>query len=106
MTEPQTLLLHDTEYETTFTRKFQQRRPYRPANPDVLLAVIPGVIQELFVQPGDTVALGQSVLILEAMKMQNHIAAPRDGRVATLLVTPGQRVAKGQPLVAFGPLGA
>ena len=44
---------------------------------------------------------GQPLLILEAMKMQNEIAAPRDGRVAALHVAEGQAVASGERLVTL-----
>ena len=53
----------------------------------------------VFVKIGDSVSEGQTLLIVEAMKTFNPIAAPRAGRVVELLVTPGQPVEFGQPLV-------
>ena len=52
-----------------------------------------------FVQPGDTVKKGQTLLIVEAMKTMNPIQAPRDGFVAEILVGDAQPVEFGEPLV-------
>lgn len=52
-----------------------------------------------FVQAGDTVAEGQTLLIVEAMKMMNPIPAPRSGKVAQVLVSNGAPVEYGEVLV-------
>ena len=52
-----------------------------------------------FVQPGDKVKKGQTLLIVEAMKTMNPIQAPRDGVVADILVADAQPVEFGEPLV-------
>lgn len=65
-------------------------------------APIPGKITRVFVQEGAAVAAGQPLLILEAMKMENEIRAPRDGLVRVLQVKPGDSVAANQLLVEIG----
>jgi acetyl-CoA carboxylase biotin carboxyl carrier protein len=55
-----------------------------------------------YVSPGDTVKTGQTLLIVEAMKVMNPITAPRDGVVKQVLIENGQPVEYGQPLVVFG----
>ncbi len=55
-----------------------------------------------FVKVGDRVAAGQTLLLVEAMKTMNPIGAPRDGVVAELLVSDGQPVEYGEPLVVLG----
>lgn len=62
-------------------------------------AVMPGVVVEVMVKPGDSVSKGQPLLILSAMKMQNEINAPSDGKVKQVLVAAGQAVASGAKLV-------
>ncbi|HLJ65494.1 MAG TPA: acetyl-CoA carboxylase biotin carboxyl carrier protein subunit [Stellaceae bacterium] len=52
-----------------------------------------------FVKVGDTVREGQTLLIIEAMKVMNQIPSPRAGRVTRLLVTDGTPVEYGQPLL-------
>ncbi len=52
-----------------------------------------------FVEVGDVVAVGQTILIVEAMKHMNEVAAPHAGRVSDILVEDGQPVEYGQPLM-------
>ncbi|WP_366554407.1 acetyl-CoA carboxylase biotin carboxyl carrier protein [Aquibaculum sediminis] len=54
-----------------------------------------------FVQPGDTVAEGQTLLIIEAMKVMNAMPSPRAGRVSRILVQDGQPVEFGEPLLVL-----
>ncbi|MDW8319246.1 MAG: biotin/lipoyl-containing protein [Anaerolineae bacterium] len=64
-------------------------------------APMPGTIVEVRVKPGDVVARGDELCVLEAMKMRNSIRASRAGQVAEVLVSPGAKVAYGDPLVRF-----
>jgi biotin carboxyl carrier protein len=64
-----------------------------------ITAQMTGRIVRIAVQPGDTVAAGDLLLILEAMKMENEIRAPQAGTVKEIRVAPGDRVNKGDPLV-------
>jgi biotin carboxyl carrier protein len=61
-------------------------------------AYMPGRVVQLLVSEGTRVAAGQGVLVLEAMKMENEIAAEHAGVVARILVAPGQAVEGGDPL--------
>lgn len=67
----------------------------------VLTAIMPGVVVELLVKPGDRVAKGAPLLILSAMKMQNEIGAPGDGVVKDVFVAAGQAVAGGAKLLSI-----
>lgn len=58
-----------------------------------------------FVQVGDRVSVGQTLCIIEAMKLMNEIAAEVPGRVASILVENGQVVESGQKLFLLEPLG-
>jgi biotin carboxyl carrier protein len=65
----------------------------RPASADGRIkAPIPGQIARVLVAVGDSVEVGQSLMILEAMKMENHVRAPRAGKVEQLNVAAGQTV--------------
>ena len=64
-------------------------------------APMPGKIVDVFVEPGDKVDAGDVVLILEAMKMENAIPAPREGIVSKLPIEPGQVVEPGQTLAVI-----
>ena len=62
---------------------------------------MPGLIVGIHVQSGDAVKKGDSLLILEAMKMENVLKAPADATVKAIRTTKGDRVEKGQVLVEF-----
>jgi biotin carboxyl carrier protein len=66
-----------------------------------LKAPMPGLIVAINVAPGDVVSKGDSLLILEAMKMENNLKAPGDGTVKAIRATKGDRVEKGQILIEF-----
>ena len=66
-----------------------------------LKAPMPGLIVDIRVQPGQTVQKGDSLLVLEAMKMENILKAPADGVVASIRVDLRANVTKGQVLVQF-----
>jgi acetyl-CoA carboxylase biotin carboxyl carrier protein len=57
---------------------------------------------ELFVKVGDTVAAGQTLMIIEAMKTMNPIPAPKAGKIVEILVEDGQPVEFGEPLAVIG----
>jgi glutaconyl-CoA/methylmalonyl-CoA decarboxylase subunit gamma len=94
-----TLVIGDTAYETTLTRKFLLRKRYEPSDPRLVIAHIPGVIQAVRVKPGDAVRRGAPLLVLEAMKMANDLTAPLDGTVRAVHVHTGQMVARGECLL-------
>ena len=62
---------------------------------------LPGVIIDVKVNVGDTVKKGDTVVVLEAMKMENNINADRDGKVVAIQVTKGDTVADGAILVVL-----
>ena len=61
-----------------------------------------GVVVEVLVKVGQTVASGDQLLVLEAMKMKTPVIASRGGQVTRVLVAPGDAVEGGQPLVTIG----
>jgi biotin carboxyl carrier protein len=65
----------------------------------VVKALMPGRVVRVLVAKGDAVRKGAGLLILEAMKMENEIAAPADGTVDELFVEPGQTVESGAELL-------
>jgi biotin carboxyl carrier protein len=64
-------------------------------------APMPGLIRRITVEPGQTVAKGDALLVLEAMKMENILKSPADGVVAEVRVTEGQAVGKNDILLRF-----
>ena len=68
---------------------------------DKVAAVLAGNIFKVHVAPGDTVEEGQPLLIVEAMKMETAVSAPRAGTISDVFVSEGDVVAVGDPLVAL-----
>jgi biotin carboxyl carrier protein len=64
-------------------------------------AIIPGRVVAVAVAPGDAVAAGQTLLLVEAMKMQNELRAPRDGTVGRVAVGVGETIDLGDLLVVL-----
>ena len=64
-------------------------------------APLPGVITSIEVAVGDEVKAGDTLLVLEAMKMANNIEAEKDGKVTALCVKPGQTVMEDDPLIVI-----
>ncbi len=69
-----------------------------------LAAPMPGQVRSVNVKEGDSVSKGQTLLVLEAMKMEIRIQAPRDGIVKELLVKVGQTVEREQILIRVDKL--
>lgn len=69
--------------------------------PQKLVSQMPGKVVRVLVEPGDEVEAEQGLLVVEAMKMENEIAAPRAGKVASVDVEPGQAVEAGALLVVI-----
>ena len=72
-----------------------------PAGAVNVTAPMPGTILKMNVQIGQTVKKGDSVCVLEAMKMENDIPAPQDGRVVAISVSQGATVMAGDVLVSL-----
>jgi biotin carboxyl carrier protein len=69
-----------------------------------LEAPMPGTVLAVECAVGDTVAEGQTLLVVEAMKMEHAIKAPRPGVVSKIAATVGALVSPGAPLVVLDPI--
>jgi len=64
-------------------------------------APLPGTIKSVAVQPDQPVATGEKLLVIEAMKMDNVIGAPRDGVIGAIHVSEGRQVVHGELLLEY-----
>ncbi len=76
--------------------------PKAPVAGETVNSPMPGTVLDVQIKPGDYVKSGDTLLILEAMKMENAIAAPKDGKVVEVYVIKGQTVESGTALVTIG----
>jgi biotin carboxyl carrier protein len=71
------------------------------SGPTEVHAIIPGVVVSVSVAAGDAVSAGQQLLVVEAMKMQNELRAPRDGTVERVAVAAGRTIEVGDLLLVL-----
>jgi biotin carboxyl carrier protein len=71
------------------------------SGPQAISAPMPGRVIRVLVEPGQEVATGQGLIVVEAMKMQNEMKAPRAGRVAAVKTVPGATVSAGDVLLVI-----
>lgn len=76
--------------------------PAGPKGAGSIKSPLPGVILEVFVREGDVVKMGQKLLMLEAMKMENNIEADKAGKVVQILKGKGDSVMEGDVLIIIG----
>jgi biotin carboxyl carrier protein len=93
------LNINSSLYQTRISKKFENRKPYKPADPKIILSFIPGTVRDIFVTEGQQVKKGQDLMILDAMKMQNRLKCIMDGKVKSISVVKGAKVSKGTVLM-------
>lgn len=76
--------------------------PAGPKGAGSIKSPLPGVVLEMFVREGDMVKMGQKLLMLEAMKMENNIEADKAGKVVSILKQKGDSVMEGDILIIIG----
>ncbi len=94
----------EVESERRASLRERARRGHEAAGksgPVEIHAIIPGRIVALSVEPGDPVTAGQQLLVLEAMKMQNELRAPREGSIERIAVAVGENVEVGDLLMVI-----
>jgi biotin carboxyl carrier protein len=90
---------HRIPYRAEDPRSLRSRRRHAGSDgPVPVRASMPGRVVRALVEKGDHVTLHQGILVIEAMKMQNELKSPKDGRVAEIRVSPGDTVAAGDTL--------
>ena len=87
----------------TLADRHLQRASEQAGGADTLRAPMPGAVVELRVAPGDRVAAGDTLVVLEAMKLLQSLTAPVSGIVAEIYCAAGDTVAGQAPLVKLDP---
>lgn len=78
-----------------------QPRPTLIVSIDQIVAPMSGLVSKVLIKKGEKIKAGQTILVMEAMKMENNIVSPRDGSVKTVHVSPSQEVNSQQVLVTL-----
>jgi len=88
------LKIDETEYRTLYSGKYEKKKPYIPRNTKRIFSVIPGTVVEIPVKPGQRVSAGDTIVILDAMKMMNRIIIPQNGTIKKIFVKKGEVIPK------------
>ncbi len=97
--QPRTVTVQDN----SLAAQARTRRKADDANPGHVAAPMPGLVVSLSVAAGDTVAAGDQLLTIEAMKMETTLYAEIDGKVAKIVAEAGARVEAKDLLIAIDP---
>jgi propionyl-CoA carboxylase alpha chain len=96
------IFVHSSTGDTTIQRLPRHPRPAGASQHETANSPMPGQVLRILVQEGQKVKTGDSLVVLEAMKMEQTIRTTINGRVQSVLVKTGQVVAPGQMLVEIG----
>ncbi len=97
------LIIQGAIYKTNFTKKFESRVNYEAPNENLLYSFIPGTIIDIYVKPRQKVKEGETLLLLEAMKMQNQVRMPFDGEIVKVNVKKDEVISKRHLMIEIKP---
>ena len=100
----ETIIVHSAVYKTEYTNKYRNRQKWEKPDENQIHSFIPGTVIKVCVKPGDQVKEGESLLILEAMKMNNNVQMPFDGTIVSVNIKQGDRIPKRFLMLEIAPL--
>jgi biotin carboxyl carrier protein len=99
-----TLIIEGAAYKTTFTKKFENRVNWEQPNENLIISFLPGTIVDICIKKGQKVNEGDTLLILEAMKMHNIVSMPFNGKILNVNVKKGDIIPKNHVLIEVEPI--
>jgi biotin carboxyl carrier protein len=97
------LIIQGVVYKTTFTKKFENRVNYETPNKNLIHSFIPGTIIDIFIKPKQKVKEGETMLLLEAMKMENQVKMPFDGEIVKIHIKQGEIIPNRHLMIEVKP---
>ncbi|MBT3382584.1 MAG: acetyl-CoA carboxylase biotin carboxyl carrier protein subunit [Prolixibacteraceae bacterium] len=97
------LIVQGAVYKTTFTRKFEERINWEAPNENLIHSFLPGTIIDIFIKTGEKVKEGETILLLEAMKMQNQVRMPFDGEIVKIYIRKDEVISKNHLMLEIKP---
>jgi biotin carboxyl carrier protein len=76
--------------------------PASQRRPGFIKSPLPGVVRDIFIKVGDEVKIGDKLLILEAMKMENIINSDKEGKIVAININKGESVMEGETMLVIG----
>ena len=99
--QPQTTTIETKDIPAVSPPPAAKKAEQKPGNGFPIAAPMPGVVLDVKVKEGDTVSEGDTLLILEAMKMENEVTAPASGTVKNIQVANGANVNTGDLMLVI-----
>ena len=100
----QYIIVHSAKYETTYTKKYLNRKVWAEPNFNNINSYIPGTIIDILVKVGQVLEEGDSIIVLEAMKMYNDVQMPFKGRILKINIEKGQKIPKNFLMMEIEPV--
>jgi biotin carboxyl carrier protein len=101
--ELKNLVIQGAVYKTTYTQRFENRVKYVTPDPNELYSFIPGTIIDIFIKTKQKVKEGETLLLLEAMKMENQVRMPFDGEIVKIHVKKGEVIPNRHLMIEIKP---
>lgn len=101
--ELKNLIIQGAIYKTQYTWKFENRVNYETPNENMIYSFIPGTIVDIFVKTKQKVKEGETLLLLEAMKMENQVRMPFDGQIVKIHVQKDEVIPKRHLMLEIKP---
>ena len=100
----QYIIVHSAKYETTYTKKYLNRKVWEEPNFNLIKSYIPGTIIDILVKEGQVLKAGDSIIVLEAMKMYNDVQMPFKAKIVKIHIEKGQKIPKGFVMIEIEPV--
>ena len=100
----QVIIVHSAKYQTTYTKKYENRKVWAEPNFNHINSYIPGTIIDILVKEGQVLNGGDSIIVLEAMKMYNDVQMPFKGRILKINIEKGQKIPKNFLMIEIEPV--
>ncbi|HAH23014.1 MAG TPA: acetyl-CoA carboxylase biotin carboxyl carrier protein subunit [Prolixibacteraceae bacterium] len=99
----QVIIVHSAKYQTTYTKKYENRKVWEEPNLNHIKSYIPGTVIDILIKEGQKVEAGDSIMILDAMKMYNDIKMPFKGTIQKINIEKGQKIPKNYVMIEIEP---
>lgn len=100
----QVIIVHSAKYQTTYTKKYENRKVWVEPNFNHINSYIPGTIIDILVKEGQVLNEGDSIIVLEAMKMYNDVQMPFKGKIVKINIEKGQKIPKNFLMIEIEPV--
>ncbi len=97
------LVIQGAVYQTTYTWKFENRVKWEAPNPNHIYSFMPGTIIDIFIKNKQKVKEGETLLLLEAMKMQNQVRMPFDGQIVKIHIKKDEVIPRKHLMIEIKP---